>query len=130
MKEQSLMNMAPSAKRPTTIAAASSRFYNDNTSLLNSGIIRSTMWSNKGKHMLRVVSSFRRRLQMCIIKCWNSSPSLPQRVLNYSLVTRYERPFWVDYRATQKVVEEESNKKHEENACLIEAHARHMEAQA
>ncbi|TYK08548.1 gamma-aminobutyrate transaminase POP2 [Cucumis melo var. makuwa] len=34
----------------------------------------------------------------------NSSPSQPQRVLSYSLGTRYGRRYWVDDQATQKAL--------------------------
>uniref|UniRef100_A0A9I9E743 CACTA en-spm transposon protein n=1 Tax=Cucumis melo TaxID=3656 RepID=A0A9I9E743_CUCME len=40
------------------------------------------------------------------IECWNSSSKPLQNVLNRSLETRYARPFWVDNRATQKVLVE------------------------
>ncbi|TYK23209.1 CACTA en-spm transposon protein [Cucumis melo var. makuwa] len=36
------------------------------------------------------------------IKCWNSSPNLPQRVLSHSLRTRYVRQCWVDDRGYSK----------------------------
>ncbi|KAA0058954.1 NBS-LRR type resistance protein [Cucumis melo var. makuwa] len=38
------------------------------------------------------------------IKCWNFSPSLFLRILSHSLGTRYVRLFWIDDRATQKVL--------------------------
>ncbi|KAL0544593.1 hypothetical protein IC582_019710 [Cucumis melo] len=41
---------------------------------------------------------------MHIIKCWNFSPNLPQRVLNHSLETRYARRCWIDDWAIQKAL--------------------------
>ncbi|TYK09775.1 NBS-LRR type resistance protein [Cucumis melo var. makuwa] len=76
--KQSSMNKAAKGSSPTTTTAAPNCFYNENTSSLNSEVIQLTMWSYSRKHTLGVVSSFRRRLRMHIIKCWNSSYSLPR----------------------------------------------------
>ncbi|TYK23153.1 NBS-LRR type resistance protein [Cucumis melo var. makuwa] len=72
----------------TIIVAGPSRFYNDSTSSLSNEVSQLTVWSYSRKHMLGVARSFRR------IKCWNSSPSPPQRILK----------IWVDDRATQKAL--------------------------
>ncbi|TYK21068.1 NBS-LRR type resistance protein [Cucumis melo var. makuwa] len=81
-----------------------SRFYNDNTSLLSKEVSQSTVWSYFGKHMFETGLLYHRLSRMCIIKCLNSSPNLPQMVLNYSLGMRYVRLCWVDDRATQKAL--------------------------
>ncbi|TYK13618.1 NBS-LRR type resistance protein [Cucumis melo var. makuwa] len=39
-----------------------------------------------------------------LIKCWNSSPITPQKVLNHYLGVRYARLFWVGDRVTQKIL--------------------------
>ncbi|TYK02447.1 NBS-LRR type resistance protein [Cucumis melo var. makuwa] len=41
---------------------------------------------------------------MRIIKCWNSNPNLPQRVVSHSLRMRYAIRCWVDDHATQKAL--------------------------
>ncbi|KAA0047908.1 gamma-aminobutyrate transaminase POP2 [Cucumis melo var. makuwa] len=51
---------------PTSTAAVSNRFYNDNTSSLNNKVIQSTVWTYSEKHTLGVASSFYRQLQMHI----------------------------------------------------------------
>ncbi|KAA0035844.1 CACTA en-spm transposon protein [Cucumis melo var. makuwa] len=38
------------------------------------------------------------------IKCWNSSLSLPQRVISYSIKIRYVIRSWIDDQATQKTL--------------------------
>uniref|UniRef100_A0A9I9E5H2 NBS-LRR type resistance protein n=1 Tax=Cucumis melo TaxID=3656 RepID=A0A9I9E5H2_CUCME len=38
------------------------------------------------------------------IKCWNSNPSLPQRVVSHSLRMKYAIRCWVDDQATQKAL--------------------------
>ncbi|KAA0037464.1 NBS-LRR type resistance protein [Cucumis melo var. makuwa] len=42
--------------------------------------------------------------RMHIIKCWNSSSSLPQRVVSRSLGMRYAIRCWVGDQATQKAL--------------------------
>ncbi|KAA0053552.1 NBS-LRR type resistance protein [Cucumis melo var. makuwa] len=54
---------------------------------------------------------------MCIIKCWNSSLSLPQMVLSHSLGTRYVRLCWVDDRATQKALVGDPTQVLQDNQC-------------
>ncbi|KAA0039186.1 NBS-LRR type resistance protein [Cucumis melo var. makuwa] len=72
--EQSSMNRVARAKQGYNHNSDAKCFYNDCTSSLNN--------------------------EMLIIKCWNSCPSLPQRVLNLSLEIRYARKSWVDGWAT------------------------------
>ncbi|KAA0053216.1 CACTA en-spm transposon protein [Cucumis melo var. makuwa] len=117
-REQSSINRTAKAKQPYNHNSDAKCFYNDNTRTLG------------------VTSLFRKRLQMRIVKCWNSSPNLSQRILNYSIGTRYARSFWRELthvrevnelKTRLEVVEEESNRKHKESARLIEAQARHME---
>ncbi|KAA0063205.1 CACTA en-spm transposon protein [Cucumis melo var. makuwa] len=61
------------------IAAGQSCFYNDSTSSLSKKGSRSIVWSCFEKHMFESGRPCRRSQRMCIIKCWNSSPSLPQK---------------------------------------------------
>ncbi|KAA0053248.1 NBS-LRR type resistance protein [Cucumis melo var. makuwa] len=56
------------------------------------------------RYTFELASLYHRSMRMHIIRCWNSNPSLPQRVLSHSLRTRYVRLFWVDDRATQKTL--------------------------
>ncbi|XP_050935042.1 uncharacterized protein LOC127143842 [Cucumis melo] len=88
----------------TIIVAGPSRFYNDSTSSLREKGSRSIMWSCSRKHMFEQGLSCRRPPRMRIIKCWNSNPSLPQRVVSHSLRMRYAIRCWVDDQATQKAL--------------------------
>ncbi|KAA0051777.1 NBS-LRR type resistance protein [Cucumis melo var. makuwa] len=72
-----------------------SRFYNDNTSSLSNKVSQLTMWSYSRKHTFEMARLFCRPLRMHIMKLWNSSLSLSQRILNHSLERRYVRSFWV-----------------------------------
>ncbi|KAA0062189.1 NBS-LRR type resistance protein [Cucumis melo var. makuwa] len=73
----------------TIIAVGKNRFYNDSTSLLRRKESQSTMWSCFKKHTFELGRSCRRPQRMHIIKCWNSNPNLPQRVVSHSLGMRY-----------------------------------------
>ncbi|KAA0037643.1 NBS-LRR type resistance protein [Cucumis melo var. makuwa] len=65
---------------------------------------RSTVWSCSEKYMFDLGRSCRRPQRMHIINCWNSSPSLPQRVVSHSLGMRNAIRCWVDNQATQKAL--------------------------
>ncbi|KAA0053563.1 NBS-LRR type resistance protein [Cucumis melo var. makuwa] len=65
---------------------------------------RSIVWNCFGKHTFELGHSCRRPPRMRIIKCWNSNPSLPQRVVSHSLRMRYAIRCWVDDQATQKAL--------------------------
>ncbi|TYK02184.1 hypothetical protein E5676_scaffold388G00840 [Cucumis melo var. makuwa] len=103
---------------PTSTAAVSSRFYNDNTSSLNNKVIQSTVWTYSEKHTLGVASSFYRQLQMHI----SSSISVERELAHVKEVN--------ELKTRLEVVKEESNNKQKESACPIEAQASHVEAQA
>ncbi|KAA0046958.1 CACTA en-spm transposon protein [Cucumis melo var. makuwa] len=53
------------------------------------------------RHDVRVTD---RRGCKCKIKCWNTSPNLPHRVISHSLGMRYAIKCWVDDWATQKAL--------------------------
>ncbi|KAA0036188.1 NBS-LRR type resistance protein [Cucumis melo var. makuwa] len=61
----------------TIIVAGRSHFYNDSTSLLSKEESWPIMWSYSDKHTFKTGRSCHRQWRMHIIKCWNSSPSLP-----------------------------------------------------
>ncbi|KAA0032152.1 CACTA en-spm transposon protein [Cucumis melo var. makuwa] len=86
----------------TIIAEGQSHFYNDSMSSLRKKESRSTIWSCFGKHTFDLGHSYCRPQRTRIIKCWNSSPSLPQRVVSHSLGMRYALRCWVDDQAIQK----------------------------
>uniref|UniRef100_A0A9I9EFX1 CACTA en-spm transposon protein n=1 Tax=Cucumis melo TaxID=3656 RepID=A0A9I9EFX1_CUCME len=85
----------------TIITVGQSRFYNDSTSRLRKNRSWSIVWSSFEKHTFESERSCGRPQRMSIIKCGNSSPSLPQRVVNHSLGMRYAIRCWVDDQATQ-----------------------------
>uniref|UniRef100_A0A9I9EKV4 NBS-LRR type resistance protein n=1 Tax=Cucumis melo TaxID=3656 RepID=A0A9I9EKV4_CUCME len=88
----------------TIIVAGPSRFYNDNTSSQREKESWSIVWSCSEKHTFELERSCRRPPRMHIIKCWNSNPSLPQRVVSHSLRMKYAIRCWVDDQATQKAL--------------------------
>uniref|UniRef100_A0A9I9EHV8 NBS-LRR type resistance protein n=1 Tax=Cucumis melo TaxID=3656 RepID=A0A9I9EHV8_CUCME len=88
----------------TIIVAGPSRFYNDSMSSLKEEDSRSIVWNCSEKHTFELGHSCRRPPRMRIIKCWNSNPSLPQRVVSHSLRMRYAIRCWVDDQATQKAL--------------------------
>ncbi|TYK09574.1 NBS-LRR type resistance protein [Cucumis melo var. makuwa] len=65
---------------------------------------QSIVWSYFGKHTFKLGRSCRRPPRMRIIKCWNSNPNLPHRVVSHSLRMRYAIGCWVDDLATQKAL--------------------------
>uniref|UniRef100_A0A9I9ED03 CACTA en-spm transposon protein n=1 Tax=Cucumis melo TaxID=3656 RepID=A0A9I9ED03_CUCME len=56
------------------------------------------------KHTFKLGCSCCRPQRMCIIKCWNSNPSLPWRVVSHSVRMRYAIRCWVDDHATQNAL--------------------------
>ncbi|TYK22892.1 NBS-LRR type resistance protein [Cucumis melo var. makuwa] len=85
----------------TIIATGQSRFYNDSMSSLSKEESRSTMWSYSDKHTFNPGRSCRRPKRMRIIKRFNSSPSLPQRIVSHSLRMRYAIRCWSTKREIQ-----------------------------
>ncbi|KAA0026073.1 NBS-LRR type resistance protein [Cucumis melo var. makuwa] len=73
-------------------------------SLLKEKGSRSIVWNCFGKHTFELGHSCRRPPRMRIIKCWNSNPSLPQRIVSHSLRMRYAIRYWVDNQTTQKAL--------------------------
>uniref|UniRef100_A0A9I9EDD2 NBS-LRR type resistance protein n=1 Tax=Cucumis melo TaxID=3656 RepID=A0A9I9EDD2_CUCME len=88
----------------TIIVTGPSRFYNDSMSSLKEEGSRSIVWNCYEKHTFELGYSCRGPPRMRIIKCWNSNPSLPQRVVSHSLRMRYAIRCWVDDQATQKTL--------------------------
>ncbi|TYK05479.1 CACTA en-spm transposon protein [Cucumis melo var. makuwa] len=88
----------------TIIAVGQSRFYNDNTSTLSKEGSGLTVWSYFRKYTFEPGRSCRRSQRMRIIKCWNFSPSLLQRVVNHPMGMRYTIRCWVDNQTTQKAL--------------------------
>uniref|UniRef100_A0A9I9EMI5 NBS-LRR type resistance protein n=1 Tax=Cucumis melo TaxID=3656 RepID=A0A9I9EMI5_CUCME len=81
----------------TIITAGQSRFYNDNTSSLRKrGVARPCRVVSENTRSSRDVRITGRTGCACKTKCWNSSPSLPQRVVSHSLRMRYAiRHRWI-----------------------------------
>ncbi|KAA0048572.1 CACTA en-spm transposon protein [Cucumis melo var. makuwa] len=71
---------------------------------------------------IKVSNSFHRLPQTHITKCWNYCLHPPQYVLNHSLGTRYVRPFWVDDRATQKVLVGTLSPSHGRVVAILRVH--------
>uniref|UniRef100_A0A9I9EIN0 CACTA en-spm transposon protein n=1 Tax=Cucumis melo TaxID=3656 RepID=A0A9I9EIN0_CUCME len=88
----------------TIIVTGPSRFYNDSTSSLREKGSWSIVWSCSEKHTFELGRFCRRPSRMRIIKCWNSNPSLSQRVVSHSLRMRYAIRCWVGDQATQKAL--------------------------
>nr|ADN34241.1 NBS-LRR type resistance protein [Cucumis melo subsp. melo] len=88
----------------TIIVAGPSHFYNDSMSSLKEEGSRSIVWNCSEKHTFELGHSCRRLPRMRIIKCWNSNPSLPQRIVTHSLRMKYAIRCWVDDQATQKAL--------------------------
>ncbi|KAA0045227.1 NBS-LRR type resistance protein [Cucumis melo var. makuwa] len=54
---------------------------------------------------------------MYIIKCWNSNPSLPQKIVSHSLRIRYAIRCWVDHQATQKALVGDPSQRPQDDEC-------------
>ncbi|KAA0047783.1 CACTA en-spm transposon protein [Cucumis melo var. makuwa] len=87
--EQSRTNKAARQKQPYNHSSRSKSFLQRQYELLREKGSRSIVWSCFGKDTFGLGRSCRRASRMRIIKCWNSNPSLPQRVVSHSLRMRY-----------------------------------------